>query len=269
MRNVLNRCLGLSFGLLTATFAATTATAGSPGPVPGAPPLTLPQTPNGGYTGHDWSGFYLGGFVGGMALSVNQSDLTNTFLNDPPSQSDIGAVGGVYLGYNYALGERAIIGAELDYSTGVGIDEFVSSNAAGTTGQKYTNDIQSIMSIRARAGITAGDSMMYVTGGYASAQGKFEALSINRNTGATSCANSTCASVDEKFDGLVIGAGAEHAIRENIILRFEIMHYAFQDIDAAVETAGLPACAGGPTGVCNFNFDPSMTQIRVGVSFSF
>lgn len=229
-----------------------------------APPPAEPVT-------RDWRGFYVGAHVGASRSETDQSDLNNQFLNEPPTQSEVGVSGGLYLGYNYTLSDRLMLGAEFDYSTGVEMDNFFSANAAGTSGQVYDNSFESIMSLRARAGVTSGDSLIYVTGGVAYGDGSFEAYNVNEPL-QTSCNNSICAETSDGFLGVVIGGGVEHAFRENIVGRFEVMHYEFESQQADVEdkaSGGVPACSTGATDSCTFGFSPSVTQVRVGISYNF
>ncbi|MGI3210767.1 outer membrane protein [Roseovarius tibetensis] len=234
------------------------------------PPVATPQPPAAPVT-RDWSGFYVGAHLGASVSETDQSDLNNQFLNEPPTQSEVGVSGGLYLGYNYTLPDGLVLGAEFDYSTGVEMDNFFSANAAGTSGQVYDNSFESIMSLRARAGLPRGNSLIYITGGVAYGDGTFEAYNVNRPV-QTTCDNSICAETSDGFFGLAIGAGVEHAFRENVVGRFEVMHYEFESQQADVEdkaSGGIPACSTGATDSCTFGFSPSVTQVRVGISYNF
>ena len=121
-----------------------------------------------------------------------------------------------------------------------------------------------------RAGIQSGNALLYVLGGYAMGSGVFETYAVDSGSGLTSCTTSTCASISEDTNGVVIGAGVDWAFRENWIGRFEVQHMTFSDVDAPVLNAsGDPGCSSGTTALCSVFFTPSVTSARLGIMYKF
>lgn len=218
----------------------------------------------------NWEGFYGGVHLDMSVFTTDNADLNNQFNSNAPEQSEFLAHGGLSFGYNWQLAGGLILGGEFDYTSAMTIEEFISSNAASTTGTQVNNALDSVMSIRARAGVQNGNVLTFLTGGMASAASNFETYQVDTGGGQTSCANSTCSETTETLTGVTIGAGVEYAFKENLIGRFEVQHYAFDDVSAPVENAsGAPACSGGATGLCSVIYSPSATSVRVGFIYKF
>ena len=111
------------------------------------------------------------------------------------------------------------------------------------------NARESVIAIKGRAGIQSGNALLYVLGGYAMGSGVFETYAVDSGSGLTSCTTSTCASISEDTNGVVIGAGVDWAFRENWIGRFEVQHMTFSDVDAPVLDAGGDSMFSGDASV--------------------
>jgi outer membrane immunogenic protein len=74
-------------------------------------------------TAYDWSGTYIGGFIGGGWATNDFSDpglgFLGTLLNVPITQTanNSGFIGGVEVGSNYQIG-KLVIGVEADWAGG-------------------------------------------------------------------------------------------------------------------------------------------------------
>src|SRR5438067_5319655 len=111
-----------------------------------APAYTAPQVV------YNWTGFYIGGHVGGAFAG-----------NNSLQGSDARFLGGVQGGFDYQFAPNWVLGAEAQYS-------FLSGNAfsaAFPNGYIYTNDRRGIGSVTGRLGYTWGPALLYVKGGYA------------------------------------------------------------------------------------------------------
>ena len=106
---------------------------------------------------YNWTGFYLGGHLGG-AFSGN-----NSFNGLALSNSDARFMGGVQAGYDWQLSPMWVIGLEGQYSW-LGGHQL---NAIFPGGYTYNNNQRGIASITGRVGYTWGPGLIYVKGGYA------------------------------------------------------------------------------------------------------
>jgi opacity protein-like surface antigen len=216
----------------------------------------------------DWEGFYAGIHAEASTYAVTATDPNSSFLNDFPEQSLIVGHGGVTGGYNYMLGDNFVVGAELDYTSELAIDEFFSSNIAETTGMQLDWRLEGITTLRGRAGFVNGNALTYMTVGVASAAANMQSYSVDTGNAITSCDGSNCAEVTEDILGLAIGAGVDWAFREDWIARVEVQHYAFENLQAPVlDSAGNPYCSTGDQ--CSVGYAPDVTSIRMGVSYMF
>lgn len=218
----------------------------------------------------DFQGFYAGVHLDMNTFVTNNADLNNQFNSNAPEQSIFGATGGVSFGYNRYFSGGLLLGIELDYTSEMVIEEFIASNTSGTTGTQVNNALESVIAIKGRAGIQSGNALLYVLGGYAMGSGVFETYAVDSGSGVTSCSTSTCASISEDTNGVVIGAGVDWAFRENWIGRFEVQHMTFSDVDAPVlDAGGDPACSSGATPLCSVVYTPSATSARLGIMYKF
>jgi hypothetical protein len=122
----------------------------------------------------DWTGFYMGAQLGGGTFGVEASDLTDTITNDAPKIQDLSPAYGIVAGYNWApLGENFIIGVEVDGTFGLEANKLLGFNDEGTDGLEFLNTWENVVSLRARAGIVSGRSLMFVAAGPAFATTNF------------------------------------------------------------------------------------------------
>src|SRR3954451_6805834 len=145
-----------------------------------APAYTPPQAI------YNWTGFYLGGHLGGAFAGANSLEGNNgRFL------------GGVQGGFDYQFAPNWVLGAEAQYS-------WLSGNAVSAAfpnGFLYTNDRRGIGSVTGRLGYTWGPGLLYVKGGYAFADN-------NENLTLTGVPVAFAFDGGHK-DGWTVGAGFE------------------------------------------------------------
>ncbi|MBJ3763501.1 porin family protein [Maribius pontilimi] len=186
------------FGITTvAILAGSTAFAGgmdiapAPAPVPLAP---LPAaTPN-------WTGGYAGLSLGYGTGSAEVEDDEDTTAVDESADIDFdGAIGGVFAGYNYDLG-NAVVGAELDL------------NAANFDLDDDVGSIDEVHRLKLRGGFKAGSALIYGVAGaaYASA----EVLGD-----------------DFSDTGWLVGLGVDYLVTDNIVAGAEVLYHQFDDFD--------------------------------------
>jgi outer membrane immunogenic protein len=222
---------------------------------------------------YDWEGGYGGVFLGGSFFGVEMSDLTDTFTNDSPPVSEVLAVAGINIGYNWIpRDDNLLLGFELDVQAGNETNQLVRFNAAGTDGQLYENKINSLATVRGRAGVIDGNFLTYLTGGASFANVTYRATDLDPAILDPTCASPgiVCAETSETLVGLSAGAGMEYAFRENATMRFELMHYMLPTASAGIFNGDTtPVCFSAQADECSAYFSSGVTQFRFGVNFNF
>jgi outer membrane immunogenic protein len=202
----------LMAGVATSAFASDL-------PTRKAPPAPMPAYVPPVFT---WTGFYLG-INGGGAFATGGGDFGN------PSG---GVVGGT-IGYNYQMGQL-VLGVEGDWDW-ADMDQH-GVNAVGF----YKNNIDDILTARARLGYAFDRTLLFVTGGYA---GMDERVSFpGLGTSASSWRS-----------GGAIGAGVEYAFTNNITAKAE---YLFLPMGNDVTLLGAKA-------------DSDISLVRAGLNYKF
>lgn len=215
--------------------ARTAPMAPSPGParveaaelVPQLPPALVPGKPR-------WTGFYVGGSVGGADQSsptrirgvgpnneVQSSiDAGNVASRLSPSGRNLTLSG--QLGFNYQIG-AVVVGAETDFSA-----MHVGGRKASTVnpfGVEVTTQAQAELftlgTVRARAGIAFGDLMVFATGGYAYGHlGQRGAINPVPTTNPTYAGSN-----GQMASGWALGGGLEYALGPMLALKLDYLHY--------------------------------------------
>lgn len=175
-------------------------------------------------TASAYAGFYLGVHGGqasfGSSTTAVGARLIEIIENNPISASDFdaspgGRFAGVQLGYNVVAAPNFLWGIEATYSSGDLSSTIL--DPAGDSGlpDTITSSIEWDASLRARAGMIFGSSLVYGLVGMA--------------TGDVSISMTAPLLADEsgRFSGWVIGAGVEHMISDTISLKAE---YAYTDL---------------------------------------
>ena len=198
----------------------------------------------------NWTGFYVGGHVGGAAEQGRLSNFPNgsgfgipfpTVIPTPDVllRSD-GVIGGGQVGFNWQLPSSWVAGVEGDIShyghTGTGsfsIAAFPFGGPAGTV--EFQTDL--FVTARARLGYAAGNLLFYGTGGAAWSKEKL-------NTSGTTCGFFLCgtfASSDSQWvSGWAAGGGADYAFAPNWFVRLEYLRLDFGKKNFAVDPSFGP-----------------------------
>jgi outer membrane immunogenic protein len=177
----------------------------------------------------NWSGFYIGGSVGGGVASLPVHD-NDCFICTLPSEDfkKGGFVGGVYVGYNWQVNPNFLLGVETDFNwasfkaddtTCFGLcddfdDRFVTSSKLDYFG-----------TIRARAGLVVGNAMAYVTAGAAYARIKSSYQEVDSPAGGGNL--ESFAEDDSTHWGIAMGAGVEYMPASNWVIRAEYLYLDF------------------------------------------
>jgi outer membrane immunogenic protein len=159
-----------------------------------------------------WTGFYVGGQVGGAWSAVDWANvnLTGERVNNDAS----GFMGGGQVGYNKQFG-NLVLGAEATLSGATLSDDFRSTKPAAWT---YSTDINTIATVTGRMGFAVDQWLVYAKAGWA---GGHVDVSGHNAAGPDSF------SFSDWRNGWTIGAGLEYKVTRNIGLGIE---YSFMDL---------------------------------------
>jgi outer membrane immunogenic protein len=172
---------------------------------------------------YNWTGFYIGGHIGGAFSSNNSFNGLTTGNNDNGR-----FLGGLQGGADYQFAPNWVVGVEGQYS-------WLGSNNNGIAfpgGFVYTNNQRGLGSATGRVGYTWGPGLLYVKGGYAFSDNN-EGLSL--------------VGVPQPFalsgnhrDGYTVGAGLEYMFAQNWSAKVEYQYYNFGNTNFVTPAALVP-----------------------------
>jgi outer membrane immunogenic protein len=158
---------------------------------------------------YNWTGFYIGGHVGGEFKG--NSGFNSLVL----SNYDARFLGGVQAGADYQLAPSWVVGVEGQYS-------WLGSNTATAVfpaGLVYNNNQRALASLTGRVGYAWGPSLFYVKGGYA-----YSDNSETLTRGGTPIAFA----LDRGHrDGYTVGGGVEYMFAPSWSAKVEYQYYDF------------------------------------------
>ncbi|WP_295848531.1 porin family protein [Tardiphaga sp.] len=159
---------------------------------------------------YNWTGFYIGGHIGG-AFNGN-----NGFAGVSNGNNDGQFMGGVQGGYDYQFAPNWVMGIEANYSWTGNSNNNVVFPGAGL-GYTYGSNIKGLGSVTGRLGYTWGPALLYVKGGYAYAD-------INRNLALNGVNQG---GINGSKDGYTVGGGLEYLFTQNWSGKVEYQYYDF------------------------------------------
>jgi outer membrane immunogenic protein len=158
---------------------------------------------------YNWTGFYLGGHLGG-AFSGSSS-----FNGLVLSNYDARLLGGIQAGADYQFAGNFVVGVEGQYS-------WLGSNKIGAifpAGLVYSNNQRGLGSVTGRIGYSWGPALFYAKGGYA--------YSDNRET-LTFGGTPVAFTLDRNHrNGYTVGGGIEYLFTPNWSAKAEYQYYNF------------------------------------------
>ena len=185
---------------------------------------------------YNWTGFYIGGHVGGAWAG------DNSLL-----PSDARFLGGVQVGADYQI-NQFVLGVEGQYS-------WLANNSGGVTfpvGGFASQETRGLGSATARAGWTWGPGLLYVKGGYAYAD---KSLGVN-----IAGVPQPFATTGNSKNGYTVGAGLEYMFAPNWSAKAEYQYYNFGNTTFA---------AGSPPGLAGASFRDDEHTVKVGINYRF
>lgn len=232
-------------------------------------------------SGYNWSGFYIGGDIGGAFQ--RGSGTSNFFesgdVNNVQRQSAGGdsVIGGFHAGYNWQFAPTWVVGIEGDWQWSASRSSAcrqtsISSEACNDNGFGFVtinSDTRSIGTARARFGWTADRVMIYGTGGVAFTDVRTSlGVSCLNGCGASSESIVTAASSSTVKTGWVAGAGIEWMLSSNWIGRAEYLHVGIGSLSNTLNLPSDNCFFGGPCGV-SWTRDLRYDIVRAGISYKF
>jgi outer membrane immunogenic protein len=221
---------------------------------------------------YNWTGFYVGGEVGGGWASSTTTNIPGGagfpagFVAAPVHES--GVLGGGYAGYNYQI-NNIVLGID-GYYDGAGIRGSGSNIApgpgAGTGNVAATNDkIKWDSAITGRLGIANNNWLFFVKGGWAWAG--FSGTSTL--TGAAGVL--TNGSTSSTRNGGTVGVGAEYGFAPHWSAKLEYDYVKFKtanfnSTDVATGAGGAPA---GTILTPARSASSDLNELKAGVAYRF
>jgi outer membrane immunogenic protein len=135
-----------------------------------------------------WTGFYAG-----FATNIISPEFDNSTATTPLQE---GTSFGAYGGYNYAVGDNFVVGAEVGFSGPV---------AFQTTLATPDFEFDNVLNARVRGGYALGNALVYGSLGY-------QMVNYSAATGVSS---------EGSADGLVYGIGLEMLLNEQVSVRMD------------------------------------------------
>src|ERR1700716_2286723 len=186
---------------------------------------------------YNWTGFYIGGHVGGAFAG-----------NNGLQGSDARFLGGVQGGFDYQFAPNWVTGIEAEYS-------WMNRNNTGVTfpgGVVVTDRQNQLGSVTGRLGYTWGPGLLYAKGGYA--------FRDNNNVGVTVAgAPAPFATTGNHQDGWTVGTGLEYMFAPSWSAKAEYQYYNF----------GSSTFTAGPAPIVGQRFRDDDHTVEVGVNYRF
>ena len=221
------------FGCLVATQAADLPAA--PRGTPAAPIAYAPPV-------YNWSGFYVGGHIGGGFADSSWSD---PFTGGSNNFNKGGFLGGGQVGFNTQF-SWLVLGLEGDFSwTGI------KGHGTDSLGDALSTNTQWTSTVTGRIGAAFDRLLVYGKGGLAVAHDKNTLTDVSLNTSSATLTRT----------GWTAGAGLEYALNRNWSVRLEYDYLGFgaKPLNFATPTLG----AVTPTASLN------VQEIKAGLNFKF
>jgi len=226
-----------------------------------------------------WTGFYIGGDVGGTwfkdqaAWNPLPIGPAPAFGANPITATEQGSsvIGGAHIGYNYQVAPAGVVGIEGDWMWSGAKASFTQpwtffGTATVVPGSSTTmgTQLEWLASIRGRVGyLVAPTVLLYGTGGVAFADFKYTASNTNGVGGAGNY--NAPVSLTNTQPGWVAGGGLEWMVTNNWSVRGEYLFYQFnRGLNVIATSVNFPAFPSNYVwGRTNINV------VRAGVSYKF
>jgi outer membrane immunogenic protein len=189
---------------------------------------------------YNWTGFYIGGHVGGAFAG-----------NNSLQGSDARFLGGVQAGFDYQFAPNWVVGAEAQYSW---LNGGNNNGVLFPGGTLVSSNPDQLGSVTGRLGYTWGPALLYAKGGYAWRDGNNLGVTVAGLPPAGGFATS-----GNHKDGYTVGAGLEYMFAPNWSAKAEYQYYDF----------GKTTFTAGPADIAGQSFRNDEHTVKVGVNYRF
>lgn len=203
---------------------------------------------------YDWTGFYIGGHVGG-ARSKTDSSTVDTATGGVAAGGNAASLwhGGLQLGYDVMLPLRIVMGVGADVSSG-NTTTATATDASGISTDRTTAfDSETV---RARLGYAFDNLLLYGTGGWAWSSDQFIRTQLSGTLNLATAG--TEEAVNKYLGGWTVGGGAAYAFAQNWNVFAEYRRTSFRS-----STITLPFSLISTTSTTSVN------TITMGVNYKF
>jgi hypothetical protein len=202
------------------------------------------------FAGEDWNGFYAGSALGVASFTSDFNDLDDDWDNQGLSgDNSLDLNAGIYGGINFQL-DALVYGLEIGY-TSYGSKSTGLPNADDNVviDDSQTAELESAISLRARAGLAAGNTLLFLAVGPTWAKTNYKSI----------YENAPYAKGDDTILGLTTSVGIEQKFTPIISARLQVENTVFETSDLIIE----------PESDYRYSHDDALTNVSVGVSYSF
>jgi outer membrane immunogenic protein len=202
-----------------------------------------------------WTGFYIGGHIGGAWSDGEWSDVTFSnlaFTGERFDHSISGFIGGGQIGYNQQFG-NFVLGVEATLS---GADLNREFNSVLFPTVSFSTDINTIATVTGRFGVAGAQWLFYGKAGWAGAQ--VEASGRNADPAALDRFH-----FDDWRNGWTVGAGLEYKIARNVSVGVE---YSFIELNNETDN-GLSRVAALPVTLRDHDMQKQSVTARLNFQF--
>lgn len=213
---------------------------------------------------YNWTGFYVGGHVGGAWTSQSSTELapgTPAFPTGTAfSKNNLsGFLGGVQGGFNWQGASPFVVGIEGEYSwadvSGTATTTSVAPGLAGFT-SNVTAKTKDYALATGRVGYAADNWLFFAKGGGAWGQGSSTGTGI---TAGGAVFDTTTTSSNRS--GWVVGVGVEWGFAPNWSAKIEYNHIDFGSANVTVLSS--------VTGISNVSTSETVEVVKAGVNYRF
>ena len=177
--------------------------------------LALPLAQAAENKDYSWEGFYVGAHGGGVRFDSDYSD--NIQSTSAHSSKINEFIGGGLVGYNYQ-DDDLVLGVEADISGGDFKKGPQPGGEAGGLCYYCNQEVNYTSHLRLKLGKAFGNTLLFAAGGLSLADVEFKDSEYNKKD-------------DNTHVGWNIGAGVDHAINKNVIIRAEYIYDDFGSED--------------------------------------
>jgi outer membrane immunogenic protein len=221
-------------------------------------PLKAPPMP---YAGYSWTGFYLGGEVGGGWVSNSTTVVTASAAAFPAGTplntiNSSGVLGGFYGGYNYQI-NQIVLGIDGEFNwAGLTGSASTKSTVFPIFSSNASDKVTWVSTVTGRLGWANNNWLFFVKGGGAWAQ--FNGSSVTTGAGGAVTGTGTSSSTRS---GWTVGTGVEYGFAPHWSLKLEYDYIGFSTASFnSTETSGV---VGARSATSNIN------EAKGGIAYRF